>query len=557
MLPSQLASAGAASFAITDIEGFAKSFEIFFGQDDPMAVAARSLGIDAPKYSAKSIAAVPSAFTYGTLSLLPDTAANGGLIQWPGINPDSLRKIVRENIAPQMIIGMRIDDVLRYSQLSDQNWRPGWKIEPVQQTAEHSEDERKQILEAIRFIQQSNIETTYSQVRQRDAQRLTGFQKFLSLIVRDSMTYDAIALWTDMDMGGKVKAYTALPGGNIRLATKSGYMNDPRKFACAVDTGGRVIQSFTRDELTFYVRNPRTDPDVFGYGYSEVEMGVRVVSAFQNAFELNASTFDKSAIANGIMTISGGTVTQKQIDYMTRLFSNMKKGISKAWALPVVGLSGQSKIEIIDLTRLKGNDVYYKEFMNMLVGALCVLWRFPVARLGYKISGMHKDSDPAPDPTPSKMDEADPGLPSLLIHIECLLNEYVIQTRWPGLRFRFCGKSPAEDTREFEARSMAQTWKESRKQANLQPLTSIAPPWLKKFAEVLELSPNDANRSGAFQSVASSFLKSTMEGGDGKDSEQAGSLMPHGGDPARKLSHGRTSGAVHRDSAKETSSEDK
>ena len=59
-------------------------------------------------------------------------------------------------------------------------------------------------------------------------------------------------------------------------------------------------ESFTRDDLTFYVRNPRNDPEVFGYGYSEVEMGMRLVKGFQNALDMNIDIFDRSAIANGI-----------------------------------------------------------------------------------------------------------------------------------------------------------------------------------------------------------------------------------------------------------------
>jgi hypothetical protein len=36
------------------------------------------------------------------MSLMPDTAINGGVIQWPGIVPDALRKVARENVAPSL-----------------------------------------------------------------------------------------------------------------------------------------------------------------------------------------------------------------------------------------------------------------------------------------------------------------------------------------------------------------------------------------------------------------------------------------------------------------------
>ena len=482
---------------IGDIEGYVRYFETLFGGGgNPIEAAAKSLDADA-KYSyerakqpenargdiqhraeaikarpelAKSLKAVPSAFAYGRMSYMPDSAVNGGVIQWPGINPNSLRKIARENIAPQLIIGMRIDDVIRYSQWSDQIWRPGWRIESL---IPGEKLKPKEVQEAVRFLHNCNIETNYTQARDRDTKRLTNFQRFLSAMVRDSLTFDMIAVWTEMGNNEQVKAFALLPAGNIRFCTAEGYAGNPENFAVAVDDGGRVVQAFTRDQLTCYVRNIRTDPDVWGYGWPEIEIGMRVIKGFQNALDLNVDIFDRNAVANGILTISGGAVTQRQLDLLNRLITNMKKGITKAWALPVIGLQGDSKLELLDLTKIKGNEAYYKEFMNMLAGALCTLWRFPVRRLGYKISGGHKDNEPPADGSTALVDDDDPGLSPLLQHIETVINEYLLQSRWPHLRFRFTGKNPKEDAREYEALSLARTYGERRAEVGLPRLETL------------------------------------------------------------------------------------
>lgn len=495
----RLPSSADPRFDVRDIEAYAKSFETMFsGNENPIESAAKALAGDKATYKyepakmpdnargdianyvaaikarpelAKSSKAVPSAFAYGRMSYMPDSAVNGGVIQWPGVNPDSLRKIARENIAPQMIIGMRIDDVIRYSQWSDQIWRPGWRIEAAMPG---DKVKKKELQEAVRFLQNSNIETLNTQARERDTQRLTNFQRFLTAMVRDTLTYDMIAVWTDIGQGDeKVKSYAILPAGNIRFCTAEGYNGNPENFAVAVDDGGRVVQAFTRDQLTCYIRNIRTDPDVWGYGWPEIEIGMRVIKGFQNALDLNIDIFDKSAIANGILTISGGAVTQRQLDLLNRLITNMKKGITKAWALPVIGLQGDSKLELVDLSKIKGNEAYYKEFMNMLAGALCTLWRFPVRRLGYKISGGHKDNEPAPDSSTASVDDDDPGLAPLLQHIETIVNEYLLWTRWPHLRFRFTGKNPKEDAREYEALSLARTYGERRAEVGLPRLETL------------------------------------------------------------------------------------
>ena len=490
------------NIAFQDMESYARYFERLFGREgNPIAEAAKSLDADA-KYSyqrairpenadltrdvkdkadaikanrfnpeiVKNLKTVPSAFAYGRMTYMPDSAVNGGVIQWPGLNPDSLRKIARENVAPQLIIGMRIDDVIRYSQWSDQIWRPGWRIEAAMPG---EKIKPKDVQEAVRFLQNSNVETLPTQARERDTKRLTNFQRFLTAMVRDSLTYDMIAVWTEMGNDEKVKSFAILPAGNIRFCTADGYAGNPENFAVAVDDGGRVVQAFTRDQLTCYVRNIRTDPDVWGYGWPEIEIGMRVIKGFQNALDLNIDIFDRSAIANGILTISGGAVTQRQLDLLNRLITNMKKGITKAWALPVIGLQGESKLELVDLTKIKGNEAYYKEFMNMLAGALCTLWRFPVRRLGYKISGGHRDNEPLQDGSTAVVDDDDPGLSPLLQHIETVINEYLLHSRWPHLRFRFTGKNPKEDAREYEALSLSRTYGERRKEVGLPSLLEL------------------------------------------------------------------------------------
>lgn len=563
------------NLSAVDLESYVTTFERFLGAtDDPITAACKSLGIEPPRYdpidivTKKAIAAVPSAFTYGRMSYMPDAAVNGGVIQWPGINPDSLRKVVRENVGPQLIIGMRVDDLLRYSNYSTHLWRPGWTLSPKDKEDNDKPNIKKAIEEARRFLENSNIETGYTEARDRDGKKLSGFQRFLSAGTRDSLTFDAIALWTDMDNQDKVKGYALLPAGNIRLCTPEGYEGKKENFAVAVDEGGRVIQAFTRDELTFYVRNPRNDPEVFGYGYPEVEIAIRLIKGFQNAIDLNVDIFDRSSVAHGILTLTGGAVNQRQLDLLTRMFTNLKKGITKFWALPVFGLPADSKLELVDLSRIKGNEAMYKEWMNMLAGALATLWRFPVRRLGYKISGQHRDNEPLPDSSVTMVDEDDPGLAPLLTHWECLINEYLIWTRWPELFFRFTGKSPKEDARNYEFQTNARSWGESRKESGLPPLEDTleksgdkeADEDIKLLAAIMSLCPNDSAKTGAFQTLAAQLIKTRSEEklakeqakqiGGGKDVKSPGAPFPSKKDPAASESRGHTAG-VRRNAAAE------
>ena len=499
--------------------------------------------------TSKAVAAPPGMMPFGRISQMPDTY-NAGVLQWPGIPPEALRKIVRENIAPQMIIGMRCDDVLRYSQLSTHPWKPGWRIEPMDSEKAPSASDKRDIQEAIRFLSNSNIDTKYSEANERDANRLTDFQRFLTAAVRDTLTFDGIALWKDVDVSDRVKGYSLLPAGNIRRTGPDGYEGNRNIAFVALDEGNRVIHSFTREELTFYHRNLRTDPEVFGYGYPECEQAVRLIQGIQNAVDLNCDTFSRNSTPNGILVLSGSTVTQRQLDLLNRMWTNLKKGITKAWALPVMGLADGSKLEVIDMSRLKGNEVYYRDFLNMFFGAFATVYRFPVRRLGYKISGQGKDNEQNQDASTEMDDSDDPGLAPLLIHIENLINEYLLWSRWPHLRFTFIGKNPKEEMRGFEFRKNAMTYGEARALGDLGDLEKDAKGDDEKLiARIMNMAPLDPNMSGVFQSVAAAYIAARF-GQSGEKQPERGNTMTSTTDPAKAEDHGATSG-VRRDSAQE------
>ena len=153
--------------------------------------------------------------------------------------------------------------------------------------------------------------------------------------------------------------------------------------------------------------------------------------------------FNKNSIPQAILKLKG-EFNQKQLDFWRSYLDQHQEGAAKNWTLPVVRVPTDGDIEILDLTRMKGNEVYYKEFINMIMGAYCAVYRFPVHRFGYKASGMAKDEEIQDQP--EWIDESDLGKIELLNHIENIINEYFIWANWPQLQFTFTGKSPKEES---------------------------------------------------------------------------------------------------------------
>lgn len=500
---------------------------------------------------AKAINAAPSLQSFGKMSLMPESYANG-IINWPGIPPEMLKKIAEDHLAPKVIIQQRIADVLRYASPATHPWKPGWKIEMREGFATATDEDMAEIKKMEAFIM--NCCEGTRDVRQRDALGLKSFRNFLSSAVRDRLRYDLVSVWTDMDTQDKVRAFKVMPADRIRLTTADGYGGDKNIFAVGLDDGGRVQRGFTRKELFCSVYNDRSDVDAMGYGYPEIEMAMRIIQAFTDAFDMNADVFNKNSVPNGILMATGWN--NKQIEVLNSIWSNLKKGTSKTWALPVMGLPKEGKLEILDLSRMKENDVYYENFINMLGGLYSTIFTFPPDRLGYRISGKGHDNKPEKDTTSGTIvDTADPGLAPLLDFLEGLINEYIVYSRNPKLQFRFQGKNPKEDARAYEAKMEAATYGERRALSDLPPLeTLVKDKQHKELAALMAACPSDPNLAPVWTAMVQVVVaaKYAPEEAAPPGGKPPGARMNGKKDPAASEAHGHTSG-VRRNSKAETS----
>jgi hypothetical protein len=489
----------------------------------------------------------PEMQTYARLSQMPN-AMTRGMVQWPGLPAATLKKIAADHYIVHTIIQQRIADVMRYAQPSTHPWKPGWAIELRQGNATPSEQDRKDILDATRFTAQCSSEFGWD-ARKRDESQITSWPNFLAAITRDTLRYDGIAIWTSMDLQKRVRAFKAVPAGNIMLCTQGGYKGNERIFACGVDEAGSVKHEFTRDELTWVIRNQRTDAEVWGYGYPEIEMTIRLIQSFSDTFNMNSDIFQKDATPAGILKLHG-MWPQRQVEVISRIWMNLKRGPTKKWALPAIPVPKDGDITLLDLSRMKESQAYYSDYANMCAGLFCAIYAFPVNRLGYHISGTGKDSEPNNEQTAAVLvDEDDPGLEPLLNTISNAYNSYILWTRFPNLQLSFLGKTPREDSRSFEYRKNASTLNEVRAFSDLPKVETVAASEEhKEIAELMGMAPVDPNLAGIFQNVAAGWLAAKYDAKSAEGTPEG--VMQSKKDPAESEKHGHASG-VRRDSAAE------
>lgn len=501
---------------------------------------------NAPPEIAKALP--PSFQTYATLSYQPDQYYSGTLV-WPGIPPSSLTKIVQDNIAPNMIIGLRVADITAYSNISQQPWMPGWNLYP--RFGESDSSVRKKIKEAEYFLQSGTVRPVTQSERRMN--RLMPIRQFLAAIVRDSLTYDGIAIWTHRDKRGRVIDFAPVSAEHIRLVnTEIGYLGDKNIFAVGVDEIGNPVNTFTADELYWYVRNPRLNVEVHGYGNSEVQIGIDLINGFSNALTMNSTRFTSSSIPNGIMLIKNG-FNQRVLDAIQRQIINFTRGPSRRWTVPVIGSTDDIDIQMINLTDYSGVETLYPDYMNMLMGALSVVYRIPVTRMGYRPSGKisePKDKDSQSGARSSSLiHEADVGKVALLDDLEWVINDALIWPTFPELTFRFLGKNPVEDARQYQERVSTMTYGERRTLLGLPRLVSDIPSLpegtdeefrkaVEKILYLMDLAPGDKSLTGVFQSILSGQGLAGNKGASGT----IGANSERRDDPAESEARGYISG---------------
>ena len=170
--------------------------------------------------SVNGFTSAPEMQTFARISTMPNSFYRG-LVQWPDLPAATLKKIANDHLIVHTIIQQRVADILRYAERSSHPWKPGWRVELRQGLRQPDASDLKDIIDAERFIEQC-MDGPWD-ARQRDGLGLTSFQRFLAGTLRDSERFDGMAWWTDMDVQGRVRAFRALPAGNIMLATRDGY----------------------------------------------------------------------------------------------------------------------------------------------------------------------------------------------------------------------------------------------------------------------------------------------------------------------------------------------
>jgi hypothetical protein len=285
----------------------------------------------------------------------------------------------------------------------------------------------------------------------------------MSKLVRDSLTMDSAPIETEFKRNRSlgIDGLYAVDGATIRLANEIGYQGEDEIFALQV-VQGNIRAAYTHDDLIYVPRNPRTDVMVGGYGLSEVELLVKVVTGFLNAFTYNTSYFDKNAIPKGLLHLSGDYGEQDLASFR-RYWNSMVKGINNAWTLPVMVSKNQESKASFENFGVDVNEIMFAKWMTFLTSIICAIYGIAPDEINFESFTAGTSSLSGSDTEEKLSNSKDKGLRPLLSHFEDTFSDYIVSEFGEDYVFRFTGLDEEDPATTWDKQKTLMTWGEARK----------------------------------------------------------------------------------------------
>lgn len=328
--------------------------------------------------------------------------------------------------------------------------------------------------------------------------------------VRDTLTYDLHATEKVPDRAGRPHHWFPIDGGTVKKASRDlrrykdaaqNFFNidilypektkeaQEREKVIELDEKllekdmykwvqvirGRVERAYTSDELAVGMRNVNTDIYNNGYGISELELLINMVTGHLNAEYYNQAYFTQGFSAKGILHIKA-SLNRRKVESVRTQWHHMLKGARNSFQTPI--FAGVEDVNWIPLTQ-NHNDIGFEGWMRYLVTMIGAIYQIDPAEMGihFKAEGGGGGLG-SKDDTKEKTDQSkDRGLYPLLTHFQRHLTEEIIKPFDSRFALVFTGcngeTAPQALARQKEEARFKKTVNEIRSEDGLPPLPGM------------------------------------------------------------------------------------
>lgn len=361
------------------------------------------------------------------------------------------------------------------------------------------------------------------------------FDTFIRKIVDDSLTYDQMTFECIRNRRGKLERFIAVDASTFRMADtafqedyKNTFFNN--RGASNWNSQGdlirkevngylpqyvqiyqnAVVNDFYPWELCFAVRNPSTSIYSNGYGVSELEELINVITSMLWGDEYNRRFFSQGSAPKGLLRVKGG-MSDSALQQFKQQWQAMINGAMNSWKTPVV----EADVDWIDLQK-NNRDMEYSSWMEYLIKLACAIYSIDPSEIGWDISRSGGNSGLFEKSEAERIQNSkDKGLYPMLKFIQRKINKYIVEQINPEFEFVFMGMNGMTIEQELEMDikklNSFQTLNETREKWDL--------PAIKETGDIIENSVYWQAESAKQQREQQEQQQMQMGGGYGDEGE--------------------------------------
>lgn len=319
------------------------------------------------------------------------------------------------------------------------------------------------------------------------------FDTFIRKIVDDSLVYDQMTFECIRNRRGQLESFMATDAATFRMADS--FFDKDYDNAFFQRNGSSVweqrsqfgpkvhgyypayvqvyqnmkVNEFYPWELCFGVRNPSTSIWANGYGCSELEELINVVTSMLWGDEYNRRFFSQGSAPKGLLRVKGN-VNEASLQQFKQQWQSMITGVMQAWKTPVV----EADVDWIDLQK-NNRDMEYSSWMEYLIKLACAIYSIDPTEIGWDISRGDRSGGLNEGNQEQRLKHSkDKGLYPLLKFLQRKINKYIVEQINPDYELVFVGLNgltiEEELKMDIDKVNSFMTVNEAREKYEMQPL---------------------------------------------------------------------------------------
>lgn len=354
------------------------------------------------------------------------------------------------------IINTRLNQVARYARRPRFDGDTGFKVVLKDRNRKMTEAARKLAFKYEEFFLNTGF------VRNR--KRKDNFNHFLRKITRDSLVLDAMAWENVPNLKGDLAEVWAVDAATIELVldAPTGELGQPPVYIPVTQAGrknageiayvqrvdGQIVAEYTEEELAYALRNPRTDLDYAGFGLSELETLIEIVTGIVNGVRYNTTYFNHSHLPQGVLEIIG-RYEEEHLEAFKRHWQVLTSGAQGKWAVPILAMEDGQGFKFTPFKN-SNKDMEFNQFLEFLFNIACAVYQIDPNEVGFK-SWTSGRSMSQTDNTEAKIEQSrDKGFAPLMNFLSDTFNSEIMDRIDPEFAFTWVGLDEQDEAQKWE-----------------------------------------------------------------------------------------------------------